>query len=200
MNLEILNIFVPFLTYILGYFISHFTIDEIKGKKTIFVKLFITIQIILILLVFYYVLIFDNILVVLLSILFFTSILLFVKKKYFKNIDYVYSLAVGIILGNFYTNIFVVLLISILLFFKSNYDYLNKKSWKVKELINLKNEKLKDISETISITMSSIVSFLFSSDLLESFLIIVIAFISLFLNNTFIIYFAVSLLFRLLLK
>jgi len=120
------------LSYLIGFFAAHYSIDELKNKDKIFEKIVKVLSILLIIAVFYYSFMINYSFT---TITFFLAIILF----HFLNINYTDALEfsiIGLILGVFYSNNIILLAACALTYFTAGYDYLNNKFF-VNSLKNL---------------------------------------------------------------
>ena len=117
-----LRLLIPILTYIIGYVISYYTIEEIKNKRLLFKQVIKFNTVLLILLVFYELLLAEPFFSIVSLLLLFFFFSLFKQKNEFISNSFI-----GVISGALYSNYYIIILASALLFFKSNRDFLNKK-------------------------------------------------------------------------
>jgi len=121
----VLRILLPIMTYLIGYFISYYSIQEIKGKQKIFQYLINSLKIILIIFVIIELIIAKEFIqLILLPIILLIALLLIRKLKKKELIN---SMLLGVILGTLYNNDFIVIIICSIIFFRANKDYLNKR-------------------------------------------------------------------------
>lgn len=121
--------------YVIGYFITHYTIEEVKKKQETFRKLIKYSLIALSFLTLYE--------AAQLTDYFFTSVFFLItgsilyllpEKKVISYKKFLTPILMGVVLGVLFQNNFIVLIACSYYFFKSNYDYLKKNylfnSWK----------------------------------------------------------------------
>lgn len=114
------------LTYVIGYIITHYVIEEVKGKGEVFKRAMLFSVYFLALITFYELIKLDNLIILSLTVIIASLVLFLPALKNAKEWKSLFILLfMGVIAGVFYQSWYLILTSCFMLYFKSNKDYLN---------------------------------------------------------------------------